>query len=157
MKKTLFVGLLAAAIMAISFTGCKNGPDLGTAPQLTDFFITNNNATVNSTTVSSLTRITSVTVYPNGTDEDNATQKYKEVLCYNDPDKDIVKVEFSFNNFNTIIKDDITQDYLNEILSYQNQYYIESQIPNSTVTYSVRVIDSKGNVSNTKSITLSKQ
>ncbi len=36
MKKTLFVGLLAAAIMAISFTGCKNGPDLGTAPAITD-------------------------------------------------------------------------------------------------------------------------
>ena len=36
MKKTLFVGLLAAAIMAISFTGCKNNPDLGTAPTITD-------------------------------------------------------------------------------------------------------------------------
>ena len=36
MKKTLFVGLLAAAIMALSFTGCKNNPDLGTAPAITD-------------------------------------------------------------------------------------------------------------------------
>ena len=36
MKKTLLVGLLAAAIMALSFTGCKNNPDLGTAPAITD-------------------------------------------------------------------------------------------------------------------------
>ena len=36
MKKTLLLGLLAAAIMALSFTGCKNNPDPGTAPAITD-------------------------------------------------------------------------------------------------------------------------
>ena len=158
MKKTLFIGLLAAAIMALSFTGCKNNADLGTAPKLTDFFITTNSeSSVSSTELNTLQRITTVTTYPDNTPKDNATVKYREVLVYNDPDIDIVRIEFSFDNFQTIITDDeFTQDYEYEILTYKNQYYYDSNIPRNPTTYSVRLVDSKGNVSNVLSISLSK-
>ena len=150
MKKHFILGLLIAAL-AIGFTGCKQASDPGTAPTITKFFITNHNATVDATTLNSLTRLTNVSVYPTGTTSEHAPDKYKEVLAFSDPDKDVVKAEFSFNNFSTIIPANITQTYANQISTWNDEFYTGLS---GTVTYSIRLIDSKGNVSNTVSFQL---
>ena len=61
MKKSLFVGLLAAAIMAISFTSC--GANKGSAPVLSAYFFTTQGVDVNSTNINTLPKLHNLKFY----------------------------------------------------------------------------------------------
>ena len=153
MKKSLFVGLLAAAIMAISFTGCKNNVDPGTAPTITGAFMMTsedyddesiylwNDALTHAQTDLSL------------------SGDYRLAIKMEDPDKDIVEV---------VISKEITFDnwwHWTDLKYTSEAFWTGLRINFSTMTASdkesfkmtngtfyVKVIDSKGNVSNIKSV-----
>ena len=161
MKKKLILGMLTAALV-MAFTACSNGSkeeDKGTRPVIDLWFIVNNDTTVNANNLESVSSspVTTVTVYPNNTPTANIITKYKEVIAFKDPDKDVVKIEFSFDNFTSTISTTVEQTYESLLWICSNQYYLESFFNgNQSTTYSVRVTDSKGNVSEPKSFTLHK-
>ena len=149
MKKTLFAGLLIAAIMAFGFTGCSNGDKNGTAPEFEDYFWTNNEpGEIND--LSAVPKVKTITV-------DNGTTKYAEIIVFNDPDIDVEKIEYSLNeNFEGELwyETDITQKYEDQITTF-NGVSITSTTAGDFTIY-VRLVDKKGNTSNVKSWTLTK-
>lgn len=156
MKKTLFVGLLAAAIMAISFTGCKNNAN-GTAPVLTEYFITNNDAVISADNLDSLTRLHTLKFYRPSTPTSSRTTKYKEVVDFYDPDKDVVSVEFSLNSsFNTIWSESsLSQKYEYQLSSWQDISFTAEN--SNDLTMYIRLKDANGNYSNIKTYTVQKE
>lgn len=153
MKKTLFVGLLAAAIMAISFTGCNNNVDPGTAPTIKGAFI------MTSTDYADTTIQYWNDALTHAKTDLSLSGDYCLAISMEDPDKDIVEV---------VISKEITFDnwWHWENLKYNNEsFWTGLRINFSTMSASdkesfkmtngsfyVKVIDSKGNVSNIKSV-----
>ncbi len=155
MKKTLITGLLAAAIITLTLSGCKNpaaetAEDKGTVPTLYEFFITNNNADFSGGSID----INNETKYPRlhevtlESNTDNPTHLYKLVLYYTDPDMDATKMEISvYPDFrNNWLSGSFTQSYNPQITWYYDQY-VPGTNP-GTITVYVRITDKKGNVSN---------
>ena len=156
MKKTLFVGLLVAAIMALSFTGCKNNAN-GTAPVLTEYFITYNDAEITANTLDSLTRLHTLKFYDSNTSAADITTKYQEVLDFYDPDLDVDSVEFSLTStFNVLWGDPypISQIYADQISSWKNTSFTSQN--NNDLTIYIRLKDRNGNYSNVKSYVIHK-
>ncbi len=151
MKKSLFVGLLAAAIMAISFTGCKNNVDPGTAPTITGAFMMTSedyesiylwdNALTHAQTDLSL------------------SGDYRLAIKMEDPDKDIVEVviskQITFDNWWHWANLKYTSGAFwtglsinfSEMTSDEKEAF---KMENGT--FYVKLIDSKGNESNIKSV-----
>ena len=156
MKKTLFVGLLAAAIMAISFTGCNNNADLGTAPVLTEYFITDNDTTFDANTFGTVSRLHTLKFYPQNTAPADRTEKYQEVVDFNDPDLDVVSVEFSLtSSFEEIWSEQsITQKYEYQITNWKNTSFTSAN--NNDLVMYIRLKDAKGNYSNVQSYIIHK-
>ena len=129
MKKTLFAGLLIAAMMAFGFTGCKNNTD-GSAPELEEYFWTENSKAVSGAKwddPSSVPRLSEITLENPSTPKESVTHTFAAVVIFNDPDMDVVKLEVSKTEDFAELWDeaDITQEYEGQI-SWWNGIYITS-------------------------------
>jgi hypothetical protein len=149
MKKTLFVGLLAAAIMAISFTGCKNNPDLGTAPTITGAFM------MTSEDYDDKSIYLWDDALTHAQTDLSLSGDYRLAIKMEDPDKDIVEV---------VISKQITFDnwwHWTDLKYTSEAFWTGLRINFSTMTASdkndfkmnngtfyVKIIDAKGNKSN---------
>ena len=147
MKKTLFVGLLAAAIMAISFTGCNNNVDPGTAPTIHGVIILTQSDYENTNSWNNALPLAQTNLSLSG--------DYRLSIKMEDPDKDIVEVAFS---------KEITFDnwwHWTDLKYTDEAFWTGLRINFSTMTASdkndfkmnngtfyVKVIDAKGNKSN---------
>ena len=152
MKKTLFVGLLAAAIMALSFTGCKNNPDLGTAPTITDACFVTEADDDNINYIADLAGKRQTTLHLKST-------AYKFYCLATDNEQDIKNVLLSFSTnptlensiywtLNTPNRDKKLWGVLGADFTENTDEYRLGMTCSNTTLY-IKVIDSMGNESNT--------
>ena len=147
MKKTLFVGLLAAAIMAISFTGCNNNADLGTAPTIKGaIFMTRSN--YNNTYYWD-------DAVPLAETNLSLSSDYSLAIKMEDPDIDIVEVviskEITFNKWWHWTNLKYTKEAFWSGLSINFSEMTSDEkeaFKMENGTFYVKLIDSKGNESN---------
>ena len=156
MKKSLFAGLLIAAIMALSFTGCSSNSD-GTAPELEEYFWTEDSKAVSGAKWDDKTavpRLTEITMENPSTPNDSVTHTFAAVVMFNDPDKDVVKLEISKTEDFAELWDEaeITQEYDGQISWWNGLYITGTQT--TTETLYARLVDEKDNYSKTFKYTI---
>ena len=151
MKKTLFVGLLAAAIMAISFTGCNNNVDPGTAPTIHGVIILTQSDYENTNYWNDALPLAQTNLSLSG--------NYRLSIKMEDPDKDIVEVAIcknsSFDDYwhwTGLSWDDVafwggvSLNFSTMTTAQKESFKMDNG------TFYVKIIDSKGNESNIKSV-----
>ena len=151
MKKTLLLGLLAAAIMTLSFTGCKNNPDLGTAPKIKGVIILTPSNYTNTFYWDDAVPLAETNL--------SLSSDYRLAILMEDPDIDIVEVviskEITFNNWWHWTNLEYTKEAFWSGLSIN---FSEMNSENKEAfkmengTFYVKLIDSKGNESNIGSV-----
>ena len=159
MKRKLLLGLLLSAIAIFAFIACSNETpkeeDKGTAPVLNDAFFFSDYKTIDKSDKSAITaKKVSNMIFKAG---DNP-EIYGIYINASDPDGDIEYLELSWDNQNF---HKFNEDYPMPKTEYTDCFtsmgigWDEEDLTNGeTKPYYFRLRDSKGNVSNVKSVNI---